>query len=284
MSTTIDLEWLRAELRGPGRSQSELARRLGLHPSAVNKMLGGQREIKLREFIQIEAYLAETKAPEVVEDPSPRAAPLTTRAAELQRLADLVPGRAATWFAMTEAQLSPTVEASLTSMLLKFAKDEHDRAIVALSATTLLDELRRCVVLSLKNLSARDVENLVGPGGYLSDVGLAVLLARGNSIINQAEAKQLKYLWRAYSEDATRIEHEISDEAKASLRRALDFHPSADRTSIRMKLIIFTNEMYGALRATQDRYRTEAMVELEAARSRKVVGEKLIQPEIEQDA
>lgn len=247
-------------------------------------MLSGLREIKFREFIAVQAYLDETKASDPLDEAATQTAPLTKRAEELQRLAGFVPGRAATWFAMAEANLTRDVNASLTSMLLQFAKEENDPAIVALAATTLMAELRKCVVLSLKNLRAQDIERLLGPEGYLMDVGLAVLLARGNSVINQAEAKQLKYLWKAYSEDGVLPEQGLSAEAIASLRRALDFHPAADRTSIRMKLIIFTNEMHDALRASQERYHSEAMRELEAARSHKAIGEKLSRPEIEQEA
>lgn len=57
-----DLSWLKAQLALPGRSQGELARRLGVNASAVNRLVNGKRELKAREIPIVEAYLAETSA------------------------------------------------------------------------------------------------------------------------------------------------------------------------------------------------------------------------------
>lgn len=51
---------LRAALAINGRSQTELARRLGVHVSAINKICSGVRDVSAREAEQITAYLAET--------------------------------------------------------------------------------------------------------------------------------------------------------------------------------------------------------------------------------
>lgn len=56
----LDPDWLRAELKKPGRSQSGLARAMGLAQSAVNHLVNGGRELKAREIEQVRAYLAET--------------------------------------------------------------------------------------------------------------------------------------------------------------------------------------------------------------------------------
>lgn len=53
-------EWLKVELSRPGRSQSDLARRLGLNPSAINRLVNGKRELKARELQLVEEYLADT--------------------------------------------------------------------------------------------------------------------------------------------------------------------------------------------------------------------------------
>lgn len=57
----MDHAWLKNELSKPGRSQSALARFLGVeHPSIVNRMCSGDRKITSREADQIRAYLAGT--------------------------------------------------------------------------------------------------------------------------------------------------------------------------------------------------------------------------------
>lgn len=57
----IDAEWLRDQLEQPGRSQSGLARSLGLSsPAIVNRMCAGGRKISAEEADKIRAYLAST--------------------------------------------------------------------------------------------------------------------------------------------------------------------------------------------------------------------------------
>lgn len=57
----MDASWLKAELDKPGRSQSALARFMKLdHPSIVNRMVNGTRQIKAVEADQIRAYLNAT--------------------------------------------------------------------------------------------------------------------------------------------------------------------------------------------------------------------------------
>jgi transcriptional regulator with XRE-family HTH domain len=49
--------WLRKALADTGKTQSELARHLGVEPSRVSKMLSGTRGIKAAEMEQIQAFL-----------------------------------------------------------------------------------------------------------------------------------------------------------------------------------------------------------------------------------
>ncbi len=53
-------QWLKDELAKPGRSQSGLARHLGLDPSAINRLVNGTRELKYREMERISDYLWNT--------------------------------------------------------------------------------------------------------------------------------------------------------------------------------------------------------------------------------
>ncbi|WP_245259729.1 S24 family peptidase [Methylopila sp. 73B] len=75
------IEWLRQGLEKPGKSQSGLARHLGVAPAAINRALKGQREIKARELDAIATYLGE-------------AAPLPSSGSELTLFeGDLIPVR-----------------------------------------------------------------------------------------------------------------------------------------------------------------------------------------------
>lgn len=67
--------FLKEALAKPGRSQTALAKKLGVHPSAVNKIVSGRREVKARELDLIRDYLAETGGP------APKAPSLSDRAA-----------------------------------------------------------------------------------------------------------------------------------------------------------------------------------------------------------
>jgi SOS-response transcriptional repressor LexA len=57
----MDAEWLKTELLGRGRSQSALARFMGVVPEIVNRIVNGKRQIKAHEADQIRAYLAATR-------------------------------------------------------------------------------------------------------------------------------------------------------------------------------------------------------------------------------
>jgi transcriptional regulator with XRE-family HTH domain len=54
------LHWAIENLKKPGRSQSELARRLGVHPSAINKLVNGKRGLKTHEIPIAAEYFGES--------------------------------------------------------------------------------------------------------------------------------------------------------------------------------------------------------------------------------
>lgn len=60
-------QWLKRGLAKPGKTQRELARLLGLDPSAVNRMVKGQRQVQVREVATIAAYLEEPAPPGLIE-------------------------------------------------------------------------------------------------------------------------------------------------------------------------------------------------------------------------
>ncbi len=77
----IDDARLKAELQKPGRSQSGLARYLGIDQAAVNRMVNGKRDIKARELEKIGQYLADTfvsdgqASPELIDEISESMSP-----------------------------------------------------------------------------------------------------------------------------------------------------------------------------------------------------------------
>jgi phage repressor protein C with HTH and peptisase S24 domain len=56
----MQADWLKSELEKPGRSQSALARFMGVVPEIVNRMANGKRQIKAHEADQIRQYMAAT--------------------------------------------------------------------------------------------------------------------------------------------------------------------------------------------------------------------------------
>ena len=53
----MDATWFQQMLERVGMSQADLARHLGLAPSAISRMLKGERQMKLLEAVQIAAFL-----------------------------------------------------------------------------------------------------------------------------------------------------------------------------------------------------------------------------------
>src|SRR6185312_15305947 len=53
----MDPNWFQQALDRAGASQADLARHLRLAPSAVSRMLKGERQMKLLEAVQVSAFL-----------------------------------------------------------------------------------------------------------------------------------------------------------------------------------------------------------------------------------
>ena len=103
----MDTRWFYQALERAGATQADLARHLGLAPSAVSRMLKGERQMKQLETVQIAAFLSvnpdevlrhavsEATSPASLETPRPGrgrppAAPSTST-----RSPDLIPIRSA---------------------------------------------------------------------------------------------------------------------------------------------------------------------------------------------
>lgn len=57
--TMIDPKWLKAALKRAGKSQSGLARHLGMSQSAANRWANGKTHLKVKDMEAIEEYLGE---------------------------------------------------------------------------------------------------------------------------------------------------------------------------------------------------------------------------------
>lgn len=60
----IDADWIKSRLTGRHGEKSELARKLGLAPDAITKILAGTRRIQPREMPVIWEFFAEPGSPE----------------------------------------------------------------------------------------------------------------------------------------------------------------------------------------------------------------------------
>lgn len=59
MLAAMKLEEIPGRLESLGRSQADLARKIGLDPSSLSKTLKGRRQLKADELLKIEAYFGE---------------------------------------------------------------------------------------------------------------------------------------------------------------------------------------------------------------------------------
>ncbi|HVC50513.1 MAG TPA: S24 family peptidase [Stellaceae bacterium] len=100
----MDAAWFHEALQRAGASQADLARHLGLAPSAVSRLVKGERQIKALEAVQIAAFLGVPPdevlrhadgAPPPVTEPARRGRPPRSGAAPAAapRHGDLVPIR-----------------------------------------------------------------------------------------------------------------------------------------------------------------------------------------------
>jgi phage repressor protein C with HTH and peptisase S24 domain len=104
----MDASWFLQALERIGATQADLARHLRLAPSAVSRMLKGERQMKQLETVQIAAFLgvspddvlrhaiAEVASAQAVDVPRPgRGRPSSTSPSAITRSTDMIPIRSA---------------------------------------------------------------------------------------------------------------------------------------------------------------------------------------------
>lgn len=193
MIDTSQLDRLRAELRRPGRSQSGLARALGLHPSAVNKMLSGKREIKARELAQIEQYLRETNASlDEIITRSETVLPGVPTTAELA-----FPTSTHSHFSRISLVRDTERFNALLESLLAAGFSGNIQDVASASLRLLLPEIKALILGRFVNLNEADAHYLLHMSKSLDDQILLRALAKTFGILNAAELEKLEFLQEA---------------------------------------------------------------------------------------
>lgn len=93
----MDVEWIRRGLQKPGKTQRGLAQAIGVDPSAINRLLAGNRQLKASEIEKVQIYLDE---PTGLKVPSPRAdtpPPVTEDRIKVLGMAECGPDGFALW-------------------------------------------------------------------------------------------------------------------------------------------------------------------------------------------
>jgi transcriptional regulator with XRE-family HTH domain len=235
MPKSLDLNWLRTELRAPGRSQTDLARHLGMHVSAVNKILSGTRAVKLAEYESIEAYLALTSAA------SARSLPGETGVREAEEAFKVVTDNG--WVLTRVLNSPPGLGEKLERRLLSLLTDEDDYGILGVSQDALSSELSKAIILEMRQFNERRAATLQE---HLSNTELLVTLSVGLGIIDEFEARPLKAVFSAFS-TAIRdgvISGVAPEEVRVHMRRAAGAHQVDDASRVRLKYVRFVLDLY----------------------------------------
>jgi phage repressor protein C with HTH and peptisase S24 domain len=83
------IEWIRKGLEKPGKSQSGLARHIGVDPSAINKLVHNKRFLKAHEISKVAEYLEEPiPAPKLGDEKDEQREPVRQRPPSDVRLPD----------------------------------------------------------------------------------------------------------------------------------------------------------------------------------------------------
>ena len=247
MDDKLDFVWLREELKKPGRSQTDLAKHMGLHVSAVNKILNGSRALKLSEYRKILEYLGADLADGLTElqryqDDKLRLQIISPTSEEL---AD------AEWVITRSATTPPGSMQGLEGRLLSDLVDEDQSAVLWSCWAAIFDELSRTIILHMEGYNDRHASRLFE---YLKDQQLAILLGRGLSLLTEDDARQLSALVAAISSVGKTDEGERMAQ---NLRRAASAATLDSMDKVRAKLVRFTADLCGLLiKAQQGRIET----------------------------
>lgn len=242
MAIPLEFTWLREELKKPGRSQTDLAKHMGLHVSAVNKILNGTRSLKLSEYRKILEYLGTDLRDGFNE---------FNRYNEDQIVASLSTPSAisildADWVLMRSTAAPPGSSQSIERFLLDGLLNDSDSQLIWRCRLAIFDELKKAITLQMHSFTDRYASRLAG---YLDEPQLAILLARGLAVLEEEDTQRLTSLVVA-SALANNQEGE-GPKYDEALRRAAAALPSDSIDRIRTKLVKFTTDIIAKLVASQ---------------------------------
>jgi transcriptional regulator with XRE-family HTH domain len=98
-----ELEWIRRGLEKPGKTQTGLARAMGVSPSAVTQLLKGRRELKYREIRPVAQYLDVT--PPGMPEAAPEDPPLDDHSRTVPVVGYVGAGAATHYYAVSQGEL-----------------------------------------------------------------------------------------------------------------------------------------------------------------------------------
>ena len=234
MTSPNDFTWLREELRKPGRSQTALAQHMGLHVSAVNKILNGTRSVKVPEYNMIMNYL--NIDPEVgFREYVRHRERLVTN--ELT-LIDV------DWVLNRAAQFPPGIAENIDKLLLAALAEDDEYSLIAKCFHCAFDELKKSLILFMKSFNDRYASTL---SDFLRDDDLTITLARGLSLINEDDARRLKALSSAFSQSLRPIAGETAGQYRENLRRAAGAGTLDADDRVKAKLVKGVTELFEQL-------------------------------------
>lgn len=228
------LERLRSELRRPGRSQSDLARALGVHPSAVNKILAGKRDVKARELLTIEGYLRAT-------DPDGLAQLVAEEEAVGIATGELKYGLALPSPHLAGASVLRNAELAREAyaLLFNYVSERKDKDVVLTSWWLISQELKALVCGYFYDLDEADFNHFVHQESGLDDVKLLTHLARRFGILNDLEMRTLRHLSLA-AEALNEASQDLPEEAVRHLVIFTQIDVAADPNQLRAQVAIET--------------------------------------------
>jgi transcriptional regulator with XRE-family HTH domain len=250
MAKSLDLGWLREELRKPGKSQTGLAQHLGVHVSAVNKILSGTRSVKLEEYEKILEYVNPNRSIDEVLDridgrgSSPHEASIAATS-----LTDV------DWALNRFVEHPPIDLSRFNDATLKALVAGDEKSLIQICFQAIMEELSKTIVLLMRSYNERYAAKL---SEFLQNYDLAISLGRGLALLDEDDARRTKALSSAFSLSLEELNDETSRLYNRQVHRAAAAHSADSEESRAVKLVKFTSRLLEQLVSAQTKRRDAA--------------------------
>lgn len=243
MAKSLDLGWLREELRKPGKSQTGLAQHLGIHVSAVNKILSGTRSVKLHEYEKILDYVDPNhKIDAVLDRLDGRGSTPHEAGWEATSLMD------ADW-ALNRIHAHPPIDLSdFNNAALKSLVSGNETSLVQICFQAVIEELSKTIIILMRSYNDRYADRL---SEFLKNYDLTIGLGRGLGLLDEDEARRTKALSSAFSLTLGSLDEENRRVYNRQLQRAAAAHSADSAESRSLKLVKFVSRLLEQLTAAQ---------------------------------